>query len=291
MFVGVGRVQNARHLHHPIQHLPVVHLHHIVATFDAHGFQRITQHHANLGVGGDTCRPHRIGIALIKLPKPPRPGFFVAPDRPHGVAPVRRGQFVAILRRHPRQGGGQIVAQGKPVGLATFTSGFLPAEDPLVRAVDIGQELAQHLKGFHRRGLQGIKAVAMVNFGDRLQHGLTLAHFGTKIVAKPFGGFGARTADFTCRHGTCPLHLMAFPLPVEERLGKQGMDEMDRLDAMEERTAHLIRAVEDLSDIVARQGREIDTLTRRVHMLMEREAEREAGMADTPAADVKPPHW
>ncbi len=84
---------------------------------------------------------------------------------------------------------------------------------------------------------------------------------------------------------------MAFPLPVEERLGKQGMDEMDRLDAMEERTAHLIRAVEDLSDIVARQGREIDTLTRRVHMLMEREAEREAGMADTPAADVKPPHW
>lgn len=66
---------------------------------------------------------------------------------------------------------------------------------------------------------------------------------------------------------------------------------MDRLDSIEERTAHLIRAVEDLSDVVARQGREIDTLTRRVHLLMEREAEREVAGADAPAADVKPPHW
>lgn len=66
---------------------------------------------------------------------------------------------------------------------------------------------------------------------------------------------------------------------------------MDRLDSIEERNAHLMRAVDDLSDMVARQGREIDTLTRRVHLLMEREAEREAGMADAPAADVKPPHW
>lgn len=66
---------------------------------------------------------------------------------------------------------------------------------------------------------------------------------------------------------------------------------MDRIDQLEERSAHLIRAVEDLSDIVARQGREIDTLTRRVHMLMEREAERETALADAPAADVRPPHW
>lgn len=66
---------------------------------------------------------------------------------------------------------------------------------------------------------------------------------------------------------------------------------MDRNEAMEERMAHLIRAVDDLSDVVARQGREIDTLTRRVHMLLEREAEREAGSADVPAANVRPPHW
>ncbi|MGQ0610084.1 MAG: SlyX family protein [Paracoccaceae bacterium] len=66
---------------------------------------------------------------------------------------------------------------------------------------------------------------------------------------------------------------------------------MDRIDSLEERLAHLIGSLEDLSDVVVRQGREIDTLTRRVHLLMEREAEREAGMAEAPAANVKPPHW
>ena len=39
---------------------------------------------------------------------------------------------------------------------------------------------------------------------------------------------------------------------------------------LEERVAHLLRAVDDLSDIVARQGREIDVLTRQVRFLMER---------------------
>lgn len=65
---------------------------------------------------------------------------------------------------------------------------------------------------------------------------------------------------------------------------------MDRTEQLEERVAHLIRAVEDLSDIVARQASEIDRLTRLVTMLAQREAERdEAG--DAPAASQKPPHW
>ena len=51
---------------------------------------------------------------------------------------------------------------------------------------------------------------------------------------------------------------------------------MDRIEMLEERIAHLIRAVEDMSDVVAQQGREIDRLTRHTHLLMEREAEREA---------------
>jgi SlyX protein len=63
------------------------------------------------------------------------------------------------------------------------------------------------------------------------------------------------------------------------------------LTAIEERVAHLLRAVDDLSDIVARQEREIATLTRQVRMLIEREAEREAGLAEAPAANVPPPHW
>lgn len=66
---------------------------------------------------------------------------------------------------------------------------------------------------------------------------------------------------------------------------------MERLDSLEERVAHLIRAVEDLSDVVAAQGRMIDTLTRRVQMLMEREAEREAAGLGSAEANVPPPHW
>jgi SlyX protein len=66
---------------------------------------------------------------------------------------------------------------------------------------------------------------------------------------------------------------------------------MDLIEKLETRIAHLTRAVEDLSDVVARQAREIDRLTRLTAMLAEREAEREAGLGDAPAANVRPPHW
>ncbi|WP_093991337.1 SlyX family protein [Flavimaricola marinus] len=60
----------------------------------------------------------------------------------------------------------------------------------------------------------------------------------------------------------------------------------------EERLAHLIRTVDELSDVVARQDREIAVLTRRVEMLMQREAERETDASGTvPLADQRPPHW
>ncbi|SEF59967.1 SlyX protein [Thalassococcus halodurans] len=63
-------------------------------------------------------------------------------------------------------------------------------------------------------------------------------------------------------------------------------------DAMEERLAHLIRQVEELSDEVARQSREIDTLNRRVAMLMMREAERESeGAGGVVMGDERPPHY
>ena len=54
---------------------------------------------------------------------------------------------------------------------------------------------------------------------------------------------------------------------------------MDKLQALEERIAHLQRTVEDLSDVVTRQATEIRALSRRVGLLMEREAEREADAA------------
>ncbi len=61
---------------------------------------------------------------------------------------------------------------------------------------------------------------------------------------------------------------------------------------LEEQIAFLTRTVDELSDVVARQDGEIAALTRRVEMLMTREAERELAEGGTvPLADQKPPHW
>ncbi|MBN2629944.1 MAG: SlyX family protein [Rhodobacteraceae bacterium] len=66
---------------------------------------------------------------------------------------------------------------------------------------------------------------------------------------------------------------------------------MDQDDQLEERIAHLMRAVDDLSDVVAAQRKELDRLTRLVGLLVEREAEREAQGGESPAANQRPPHW
>jgi SlyX protein len=64
------------------------------------------------------------------------------------------------------------------------------------------------------------------------------------------------------------------------------------MQPVEEKLAHLQRTVDDLSDVVARQGTEIAMLTRRVQLLMEREAEREATLeGQVVMGDQRPPHW
>lgn len=65
-----------------------------------------------------------------------------------------------------------------------------------------------------------------------------------------------------------------------------------RMLALEEQIAHLTKTVEELSDVVARQEQVIDVSTRRLAMLMQREAGREADGGGTVAlADQRPPHW
>ena len=61
---------------------------------------------------------------------------------------------------------------------------------------------------------------------------------------------------------------------------------------LEEQIAHLNRTVEEMSDVVAKQQTEIATLTRRVHMLMQREAGRDqdAGGSAT-FGNERPPHY
>lgn len=61
---------------------------------------------------------------------------------------------------------------------------------------------------------------------------------------------------------------------------------------LEETLAHLVRANDELSDIVADQATRIETLERRLHMLMTREAQRELSEGGSaPLADQRPPHW
>lgn len=66
----------------------------------------------------------------------------------------------------------------------------------------------------------------------------------------------------------------------------------DRLNTCEERIAHLLRVVDELSDIVRRQDVQIDRMQRQMGQLIEREAERamDAG-GGIPFTDGRPPHW
>lgn len=61
---------------------------------------------------------------------------------------------------------------------------------------------------------------------------------------------------------------------------------------IEEKLAHLIRMVDDLSDVIARQDRELDRLRVRVEMLLAREAARQ-GESDGGVilGDERPPHY
>ncbi len=61
---------------------------------------------------------------------------------------------------------------------------------------------------------------------------------------------------------------------------------------VEEELAFLRAATEDLSDMVARQGTEIDQLTRKVAMLLQRAAESEADAGGgVVVGDERPPHY
>ena len=66
----------------------------------------------------------------------------------------------------------------------------------------------------------------------------------------------------------------------------------DRITDLEVQLAHQAHMLDDLSDVVTRQSREIDLLTRRLRMVMERLAEHDLATGDSaPLADQKPPHW
>lgn len=71
-----------------------------------------------------------------------------------------------------------------------------------------------------------------------------------------------------------------------------GVAMNNRMERAEEELAHLRRAVDELSEVVARQAGEIDRLGRRLGLMIEREVGREADAGGSVTlADQKPPHW
>ncbi|MHA6326907.1 SlyX family protein [Roseivivax sp. CAU 1753] len=66
----------------------------------------------------------------------------------------------------------------------------------------------------------------------------------------------------------------------------------DPTQRIEERLAHMMAQIDDLSDTVARQDREIATLTARLARLMARAAEQDADQTGAHLyADDRPPHY
>ena len=65
----------------------------------------------------------------------------------------------------------------------------------------------------------------------------------------------------------------------------------ERLDAIEEKLAYLEQAVHELSDVVARQQRELDQALQRNQRLMDKLAAMESDFGPSAAAHEKPPHY
>jgi SlyX protein len=71
-----------------------------------------------------------------------------------------------------------------------------------------------------------------------------------------------------------------------------GSDVLEaRLVELESRLAHHERMAEDLSAVIADQGRTIDLLTFQIRRLTDRVREAEAGWDRSPQDDKPPPHY
>jgi SlyX protein len=69
------------------------------------------------------------------------------------------------------------------------------------------------------------------------------------------------------------------------------MSETDRFEILETKLAHVEHAVNELSDIIARQQREIDAARERLRHLAERLAGFETPLGAGSASEEKPPHY
>ena len=167
----------------------------------AKDIEDVGQHGTDFGVGRHGGRADSVGITLIELPEPARPRLFVAPDRPHGIAPVGRWQVIAVLGIDPRKRRCQVVAERNPAVVVAF-----PGKDTFVGPVHIRKKLAQRLDRFDGRAFKRVEAVAMVDLRNARQHLRAFGHIWAKIVAEALGRdrLGARGL-LLFRHGSAEI--------------------------------------------------------------------------------------
>lgn len=65
----------------------------------------------------------------------------------------------------------------------------------------------------------------------------------------------------------------------------------DRIDAIEEKLAFLERAIAEISDVVARQQKQLDAALDRNQRLMEKISAMESDFGPSATAHEKPPHY
>lgn len=69
------------------------------------------------------------------------------------------------------------------------------------------------------------------------------------------------------------------------------MSPTDRIDSIEEKLAHLERAIAEISDVVARQQKQLDAALDRNQRLMEKISAMESDFGPSATAHEKPPHY
>lgn len=64
------------------------------------------------------------------------------------------------------------------------------------------------------------------------------------------------------------------------------------MEKLEEQMAHMQKTIDEMSDVIARQDKDIERLSRKVEALVLREAEREAeATGGIVIGDERPPHY
>jgi SlyX protein len=81
-------------------------------------------------------------------------------------------------------------------------------------------------------------------------------------------------------------------LPIDRDAGMRHTRAMtDRIDAIEEKLAHLEQTVTELSDVLARQQKDLDRALDRNQRLMDKLAALESDFGANATAHEKPPHY